>query len=108
MTWLGTARTPGQFVLFCSATLVIFVLMALLFRSLRIGLLSMIPNLIPLAITVGVMGYAGITLRTSTVIIFSVSFSGTPPYFTPLAVSWKRRRTRSAESEFTEVLTPCS
>jgi len=55
------------------ATVVIFVLMALLFRSLRIGLLSMIPNLIPLAITVGVMGYAGITLRTSTVIIFSIS-----------------------------------
>jgi predicted RND superfamily exporter protein len=56
-----------------AATVVILLVMSLLFRSLRIGLLSMVPNLIPLAMTIGVMGYAGIMLRTSTVIIFSVS-----------------------------------
>jgi predicted RND superfamily exporter protein len=47
--------------------------MMLLLRSLRIGLLSMIPNLIPLLLTFGVMGWVGIPLRTSTALIFSVA-----------------------------------
>ncbi len=55
------------------ATVVILLLMSALFRSLRLGLLSMVPNLIPLLMTVGVMGYFGINLRTSTVVIFSIS-----------------------------------
>ncbi|MCK5690721.1 MMPL family transporter, partial [Myxococcota bacterium] len=55
------------------AVLVILLLMSLLFRSFKIGLLSMIPNLIPLFMTLGVMGYMGIHLRTSTVVIPSIS-----------------------------------
>jgi hypothetical protein len=52
---------------------VIFVIMAILFRSLRIGLISMVPNLLPLLMTLGLMGLMGITLRMSTAVIFSVS-----------------------------------
>jgi len=47
--------------------------MMVLLRSLRIGLLSMIPNLIPLLVTFGFMGWVGIPLRTSTALIFSVA-----------------------------------
>ena len=50
--------------------------------SIRIGLLSMIPNVLPLLITLGFMGWVGIPLRTSTVLIFSVSLgvaAGTVP-----------------------------
>jgi predicted RND superfamily exporter protein len=54
-----------------------FVLIALcmlyLFRSFRILLCSLIPNIIPLALTAGVMGWAGIALKPSTVLIFSVA-----------------------------------
>jgi predicted RND superfamily exporter protein len=47
--------------------------MLYLFRSFRILLCSLIPNLIPLALTAGVMGWAGIPLKPSTVLVFSVA-----------------------------------
>lgn len=54
-----------------------FVLIALcmlyLFRSARILICSLIPNVIPLLITAGVMGWAGIPLKPSTVLVFSVA-----------------------------------
>ena len=47
--------------------------MLYLFRSVRILICSLIPNLIPLVITAGIMGWAGIRLKPSTVLIFSVA-----------------------------------
>lgn len=47
--------------------------MLYLFRSFRILLCSLIPNLIPLMVTAGVMGWVGITLKPSTVLVFSVA-----------------------------------
>lgn len=55
------------------ATLIIMVLMTVLFRSLRLGLISMIPNLFPLLITLGLVGFLGINLRVSTAVVFSIS-----------------------------------
>lgn len=46
--------------------------MLYLFRSFRILLCSLIPNLIPLVITAGVMGWVGVPLKPSTVLVFSV------------------------------------
>ena len=48
--------------------------MAILFKSLRMILIALVPNFIPLAITGGIMGYSGIHLKPSSVIIFSVAF----------------------------------
>ncbi len=47
--------------------------MLYLFRSLRILLCSLIPNIVPLVITAGIMGWIGIALKPSTVLIFSVA-----------------------------------
>jgi hypothetical protein len=47
--------------------------MLYLFRSLRILLCSLIPNLIPLVITAGIMGWVGVPLKPSTVLVFSVA-----------------------------------
>lgn len=47
--------------------------MLYLFRSARILLCSLIPNIIPLLITAGVMGWANIPLKPSTVLVFSVA-----------------------------------
>jgi len=47
--------------------------MLYLFKSFRILLCSLIPNLIPLVITAGVMGWAGVPLKPSTVLVFSVA-----------------------------------
>ena len=55
------------------ALVIIALLMVLLFTSPRMILISIIPNLIPLILTAGMMGYFGITIRPSTVIIFSIA-----------------------------------
>ena len=47
--------------------------MMYLFRSVRILACSLIPNIIPLLITAGIMGWAGVALKPSTVLIFSVA-----------------------------------
>ena len=56
------------------AFLVIAVIVALLFRSLRMIIIVLIPNIIPLIVVAAVMGYFGITLKLSTSIIFTIAF----------------------------------
>jgi len=55
------------------AFLLIALCMLYLFRSFRILFCSLIPNLIPLIITAGVMGWVGVPLKPSTVLVFSVA-----------------------------------
>ncbi len=55
------------------AFLLISLCMLYLFKSLRILICSLIPNLIPLMLTAGVMGWANIALKPSTVLVFSVA-----------------------------------
>jgi predicted RND superfamily exporter protein len=55
------------------AIVMISLLMALLFSSLRMILVSMIPNIIPLLITAAIMGFAGIPIKPSTIIVFSIA-----------------------------------
>jgi uncharacterized protein len=52
----------------------IALIMGLLFRSGRIVLISLIPNLLPLLVVAGVMGFGGIPLKMSTAIIFTIAF----------------------------------
>jgi uncharacterized protein len=55
------------------AFLLIAVCMLYLFRSFRILICSLIPNLVPLVVTAGIMGWAGVPLKPSTVLVFSVA-----------------------------------
>ena len=55
------------------AFLLIALCMLYLFKSARILICSLIPNIIPLVITAGIMGWAGIALKPSTVLVFSVA-----------------------------------
>lgn len=55
------------------AILSISALMAVLFRSMRIIIISMIPNIIPLLFTAGVMGWFGIPLKPSTLLVFGIA-----------------------------------
>jgi predicted RND superfamily exporter protein len=48
-------------------------MMAFLFRSMRIILVSMIPNIIPLLFTAGIMGYFQIPLKPSTILVFGIA-----------------------------------
>lgn len=56
------------------AFIIIGMIMAILFRNGRMILISLIPNMIPLLITAGLMGYFGIPLKPSTALIFSIAF----------------------------------
>lgn len=56
------------------AFLVIACIAGLLFRSLRMIIVTLIPNLIPLLIIAGIMGLFGIYLKLSTSIIFTIAF----------------------------------
>ncbi|MFO0686318.1 MAG: MMPL family transporter [Sandaracinus sp.] len=58
---------------FTGAIVLIFVVMTLLFRSVRLGLLSLPPNLLPLAMTLAYMVVRGIPLHAATVIVFTVT-----------------------------------
>ncbi len=55
------------------AFLLIALCMLYLFKSIRILFCSLIPNIIPLIVTAGIMGWAGIPLKPSTVLVFSVA-----------------------------------
>ena len=48
--------------------------MAYLFRSFRMILISLVPNLLPLVITAGLMGYLGVPIKPSTILVFSIAF----------------------------------
>jgi uncharacterized protein len=56
------------------AIIAIGFLMSLLFRSWRMVLISLVPNFIPLIFTAGIMGWCGIPLKPSTLLVFSIAF----------------------------------
>jgi uncharacterized protein len=49
-------------------------LVAIMFRSFKMVLVSMIPNLLPLLLTAGLMGFLGIPLKPSTILVFGIAF----------------------------------
>jgi predicted RND superfamily exporter protein len=55
------------------AVVIIMILMSFLFRSVRVGVLSMVPNAFPMLVTAGVVGGMGIDIRVSTAVVFSIS-----------------------------------
>jgi predicted RND superfamily exporter protein len=56
------------------SVLLIALIMGWVYRSVRMMLISMIPNLIPLLVVGGLMGALGIELKTSTAVIFTIAF----------------------------------
>lgn len=56
------------------AIFLIAVFMAWMFRSFRMIIISLVPNLLPLLITAGMMGFLGIPIKPSTILVFSIAF----------------------------------
>jgi uncharacterized protein len=56
------------------AIVMICLIMALLFRSWKMVIISTLPSLIPLLMTAGLMGFFDIHLKYSTILIFSIAF----------------------------------
>ena len=56
------------------AIILIALFMAYLFRNFRMIIISLIPNILPLLITAGLMGFVGIPIKPSTILVFSIAF----------------------------------
>jgi len=56
------------------AILLISIFMAWMFRSYQMILISLLPNILPLLLTAGLMGFFGIPIKPSTILVFSIAF----------------------------------
>lgn len=56
------------------AVLIVAIIMVLLFRNLKMLLISMIPNIVPLIVSAALIGYAGIELEAGLSIVFAIAF----------------------------------
>jgi predicted RND superfamily exporter protein len=71
----GTKSLTGSLVqTLILAFILIAIIMVILFRSGRMLFICLIPNTIPLIVTAGIMGYWGVPLKPSTVLVFSVAY----------------------------------
>ncbi len=80
-TGIGVIATKGVDLLIYNlaftlllAICLISLIMAFMFRNGRMVLISILPNLIPLVFTAAVMGYFGINVKPSTILVFSIAF----------------------------------
>ncbi|MEM1408198.1 MAG: MMPL family transporter [Bacteroidota bacterium] len=102
------------------AFIIISIIMAVLFANVRMIIISLVPNIIPLLITAGIMGFVGIPLKPSTALIFSIVFGISVDdsihflakyrqelfankFFVPLAVSKSLRET-GASMMYTSII----
>jgi len=71
----GTKFLVNNLILSLSlAILLIAIFMAWMFRNVKMILVSLIPNLLPLLITAGLMGFLGVPIKPSTILVFSIAF----------------------------------
>lgn len=69
-----TYLVNNLFISLALAIMVIAILMSVLFRSWKMVIVSLIPNLLPLIITSAIMGIVGIPIKPSTILVFSIAF----------------------------------
>lgn len=70
MSYLATSMVKGLTI----SVLIVALIIGLIYRSITILIISIVTNVIPLVFIAGVMGYLGVELKTSTAIIFTISF----------------------------------
>ena len=87
------------------AFLLIAACMLYLFKSIRILICSLLPNLIPLVITAGVMGWAGVPLKPSTVLVFSIALGIAIDITIRFLVNYKQDRSTNSTVESTVIQT---
>lgn len=87
------------------AFLLIAACMLYLFKSLRILICSLLPNVIPLIITAGVMGWAGVPLKPSTVLVFSIALGIAIDITIRFLVNYKQDSSSNSTVESTVIQT---
>lgn len=65
--------TRGQIISLSGALFIIYIILSILFSSLRVGAVALIPNLLPIAAFFGLLGLTGITLNLATSLVATVA-----------------------------------
>jgi predicted RND superfamily exporter protein len=86
------------------AFLLIALCMLYLFKSFKILICSLVPNIIPLVITAGVMGWVGIRIKPSTVLVFSVALGIAIDITIRFLVNYKQVQ-KTSDKDVTKVVT---
>lgn len=73
LTFLISSLMDDQVVSFVLSSVGIVVMMSIAFRSVRIGLIALVPNVFPIVMVVGTMGWFGLPINIATAMIASVS-----------------------------------
>ena len=73
LTFLIESLLRDQVVSFVLTVIMVLVIMVLAYRSLRIGLVSLVPNVFPILLVIGTMGWIGLPVNVGTAMIAAVS-----------------------------------
>ena len=80
------------------AFIIISIIMSLLFKNFKMVIISLIPNVIPLIIAGGIMGYFNIPLKPSSALVFSIVFGISVDYSIHFLAKFKNElQTKSLE-----------
>jgi len=96
LTFLIESLLRDQMVSFVIAAVGIGSMMAIAFRSVMIGFISMIPNLFPIVLVIGSMGWIGLPINIATAMIASVSMGLTVDSSVHYLSAWQRARRNGA------------
>ncbi len=87
------------FLSLATASVVIFLVLIVVFRSVRIGLLSVLPTVLPLALTTGLIPLYGYELNTSTTVVFTITIGMAVDNTIHLLSRFRRSRRRGRPLE---------
>lgn len=96
LAYLIDSLLKDQLFSFLLAGISILTMMTIAFRSLKIGMISMVPNLFPIVLVVGAMGWFGLPLNIGTAMIASVSMGLTTDSSIHFITGFLRERSRGA------------
>lgn len=96
LAYLIDSLLKDQLYSFLLAATSIWLIMSLAFRSLKLGMISMVPNLFPIVVVIGAMGWSGLTLNIGTAMIASVSMGLTTDSSIHFISSFLRERSHGA------------
>tara|TARA_Y100001935_G_scaffold255130_1_gene266686 strand:+ start:139 stop:1569 length:1431 start_codon:yes stop_codon:yes gene_type:complete len=104
--------TQGQVWSLSTAIIPIFVVLALMFRSFYLAFIALIPNLLPIIVFFGVLGWIGIPLNLTTSLVASVvlgiAVDDSIHFFARLRQKVKKEVSRPLESTIGSVIRPVS
>jgi hypothetical protein len=102
LTYLVESLLADQWTTFLLAGGAIFLMMTVAFRSWRLGLAALIPNVAPILVVVGAMGWVGLKVNMATAMIASVSMGLAVDF--SIHYLYRYRRERAGGASFYDAL----